>query len=72
MKRLKQFRWSVMFMLLASAALMSYQLIGSHIDAQGFLVEPFGLIPIFWLCLLLAIVSAVRPLLKLVKMQRLP
>lgn len=70
MKMLKQFRWSIMFLLLAIVALSCYQLIGSYIDDQGTLVEPFGLIPISWLCLLLAIVFAARPLQRLVKIVR--
>ncbi len=29
-----------------------YRSIGSRVDEQGFLHEPFGLIPLGWLCLM--------------------
>lgn len=36
------------------ACVVGYNLIGSTVDAQGVLHEPFGLIPIGWACFLLA------------------
>jgi len=34
---------------IAIACAVAYQLIGSHVDADGWLREPFALIPIGWL-----------------------
>ena len=34
---------------IASACAVAYELIGSHVDADGWLREPFVLIPIGWL-----------------------
>lgn len=40
---------SFVLLALGGACLLAFNLIGSTIDAQGFLHEPFGLIPIGWL-----------------------
>ncbi|MGF1875297.1 DUF3955 domain-containing protein [Photobacterium frigidiphilum] len=37
--------------------LLSFNLIGSYVDKDGLLVEPFGFIPLFWLFIFLALVS---------------
>jgi hypothetical protein len=37
--------------------LASYHLVGSYVDEQGVLVEPFALIPLSWLFLLLGCVA---------------
>lgn len=34
---------------LSAACFTSFRLIGSHVDAEGFLHEPFALIPLGWL-----------------------
>lgn len=36
-------------MVLAFAFGLAYELIGSHVDADGWLREPFALIPLAWL-----------------------
>lgn len=47
--------------LLASAIICwgAYQMIGSHVDAEGILREPFALIPLGWLFLLGALVTGI-------------
>ncbi len=53
------FRWSLpLFWLgIACAAFLTFHLLGARIDADGFLHEPFALLPIGWATLLLAAVS---------------
>ena len=43
---------------------VAYHLIGSSIDEQGALVEPFALIPLFWLFLLLGCIALLAALLQ--------
>lgn len=49
---------------LGGACLLTFNLIGSTIDAQGMLHEPFGLIPIGWLLIacgaVAGIITAIR------------
>lgn len=40
---------SLLLLAFGGACLLAFNLIGSTIDAQGMLHEPFGLIPIGWL-----------------------
>ncbi|MEZ9821967.1 DUF3955 domain-containing protein [Shewanella sp. 10N.286.45.A1] len=58
MSLLQQFRLSILLLALALLASISYQVIGITIDSNGMLNEPFGLIPLAWLCLFSAIFSA--------------
>lgn len=39
----------VILLALAAALLLAYSVIGSHVDAGGWLHEPFALIPLAWL-----------------------
>ncbi|WP_346656335.1 DUF3955 domain-containing protein [Vibrio sp. CK2-1] len=39
--------------------LIAYNIIGSYVDEKGILIEPFALIPLFWLFQLLALVALV-------------
>ena len=39
----------VILLALAAALLLAYGVIGSHVDADGWLHEPFALIPLAWL-----------------------
>ena len=39
-----------MLLALAVALLATYRLIGSDVDADGLLHEPFALVPLAWLC----------------------
>jgi hypothetical protein len=45
------------FLLVAAACWIGYRLIGSEIDAEGVLHEPFGLIPLGWLSLFGALIA---------------
>jgi prepilin signal peptidase PulO-like enzyme (type II secretory pathway) len=57
-------RASIVCASLAGMALVTFNLIGSTIDAQGVLHEPFFLIPVFWLLVLLSLVLAFVALVK--------
>ena len=39
----------VILLALSAALLLAYNVIGSHVDADGWLHEPFVLIPLAWL-----------------------
>lgn len=65
MKRLSRFKLSMLLFALALVGAISYQIIGSHIDENGVLIEPFWLIPTSWFCLFAAIISALITLLRL-------
>ncbi|WP_219584379.1 DUF3955 domain-containing protein, partial [Vibrio parahaemolyticus] len=49
--------------------LIAYNTIGSYVDENGFLVEPFRFIPLFWLFQLLALVALVVTFVKHRKVQ---
>jgi len=55
---------SLALIALGGACLLAFHLIGSTIDAQGMLHEPFGLIPIGWLLIVggaaAGVVAAIR------------
>ncbi|WP_035385167.1 DUF3955 domain-containing protein [Ferrimonas futtsuensis] len=44
---------------LSLLCMICYHLIGSRVDESGSLVEPFALIPLGWMLLLLSLVSLV-------------
>ena len=48
---------SILFLTLAVLCRLAYEMIGVEIDEQGFLHEPFALIPLGSLSLLIGIVS---------------
>lgn len=50
---------TLVFILLAIAGGVAYNLIGSTVDANGMVQEPFFLIPLSFLCAFLGLVSAV-------------
>ncbi|MFP2768147.1 DUF3955 domain-containing protein [Oceanisphaera sp. KMM 10153] len=56
MKFLSKYKISFLFCMSGVVCLMAYAVIGSYIDENGLLVEPFGFIPLFWLLELLALV----------------
>lgn len=56
MRLLGKYKISVLLCVCGVVCLIAYAAIGSHIDTNGFLVEPFGFIPLFWLFELLAVV----------------
>ena len=51
MTKLTSKRLAVLFISLAALCLLAFLAIGSSIDADGRLHEPFGLIPLAWLSL---------------------
>ena len=57
---------AALFTVLGVISLISFQLIGSYVDSQGYLHEPFGLLPIGFLFIfmgiLLALFGALRAL----------
>ncbi|PKH04788.1 DUF3955 domain-containing protein [Moritella sp. Urea-trap-13] len=57
MKTLTKFWLSALFLIFSATCLISFNLIGSYVDETGLLVEPFGLIPLSLLFILLALVS---------------
>lgn len=59
MNFLRKYKISVLFCISGILCLIAYNIIGSSVDEKGFLVEPFGLIPLFWLFQLLALVALV-------------
>ena len=62
MALLKQYRLTILFNIIAIICLISFRLIGSSIDENGFLKEPFALIPLFWLFLLLSVITFITTL----------
>lgn len=47
----------ILLLVAAITALVAFNVIGSEVDAQGVLHEPFFLIPLFWLFLLSAMIA---------------
>ena len=48
---------SLVFFVLSGGCLFGYHLIGVSVDTEGFLIEPFALIPLGWFFLLLGLVT---------------
>ncbi|MGO2343870.1 DUF3955 domain-containing protein [Vibrio litoralis] len=59
MKFLRQYKISILFCISGMLCLIAYNIIGSYVDEKGILIEPFALIPLFWLFQLLALVALV-------------
>ncbi|MGO2319308.1 MAG: DUF3955 domain-containing protein [Vibrio toranzoniae] len=59
MNFLRKYKISVLLCICGILCLIVYNIIGSSVDEKDFLVEPFGLIPLFWLFQLLALVALV-------------
>lgn len=55
MSVIKRYLLAFLFSICGFACLIAYKAIGSYIDENGVLVEPFGFIPLFWLFQLLAV-----------------
>ena len=64
LRTLKRYWLSSLFLLLAVVCAVSYISIGSYVDEEGVLREPFGFIPLFWLFLLLSGLSFLATLIK--------
>ena len=59
-----KFRIAIIFLVFGILCLLSFKLIGSELDENGFLREPFFLIPIGWAFLFLGLASFLWILLK--------
>ncbi|WP_081008962.1 DUF3955 domain-containing protein [Vibrio splendidus] len=59
MNFLRKYKISFLFCASGLLCFIAYHTIGSYVDENGFLVEPFGLIPLFWLFELLALLALV-------------
>jgi len=46
-------------LILGIGCLIAFKMIGSHVAPDGTLVEPFALIPIGWLLIIIGIVSSI-------------
>ncbi|MEZ8543818.1 DUF3955 domain-containing protein [Vibrio splendidus] len=57
MNFLRKYKISSLFCVSGLLFLIAYNTIGSYVDENGVLVEPFGLIPLFWLFELLALLA---------------
>ncbi|EIE9609538.1 DUF3955 domain-containing protein [Vibrio vulnificus] len=69
MKFLRKYKISVLFCISGILCLIAYNTIGSYVDENGLLVEPFVFIPLFWLFQLLALVALVVTFVKHRKVQ---
>ncbi|MGY0614645.1 DUF3955 domain-containing protein [Vibrio sp. FJH11] len=67
MKIVNKYKISIIFSLLGWLCLVAYIYIGARIDENGVLIEPFGLIPLFWLLELLALTSLTFTVVKHIK-----
>ncbi|MCK8058532.1 MULTISPECIES: DUF3955 domain-containing protein [unclassified Fusibacter] len=56
---MKKYHVSLLALVLAASCIIMFNLIGSSVNEEGILIEPFFLIPIGYICLLIAVVSAV-------------
>lgn len=53
--------WLAVLLLSASlACFIAFNLIGTRVNSEGYLVEPFALIPMFWLLFLGGLICLVR------------
>ncbi|MCD9500033.1 DUF3955 domain-containing protein [Photobacterium carnosum] len=57
MKILKKYWLSVLFLTFSLICLICFNLTGSYINQDGFLIEAFGFIPLFWLFIFCALLS---------------
>ena len=59
MTKLISIKSAIASLLLGLACWLSFSLIGSRIDSEGFLHEPFALVPLGWLFFLISFVIVV-------------
>lgn len=57
MKILKKYWLSVLFLTFSLICLICFNLTGSYVNQDGFLIEAFGFIPLFWLFIFCALLS---------------
>ena len=55
---------SLVSLALGGTCLLAFNLIGSTIDAQGILHEPFGLIPIGWLLIVIGVLTGTAAIIR--------
>ena len=56
--------WMVFYLMIGAVVCVSaFNIVGQTIDAEGVLHEPFFLIPLFWLFLLLSIIAGIANIL---------
>lgn len=67
MKFISNYKMSFLFFMSGILCLIAYNIKGSSIDENGFLVESFGFIPIFWLFELMASLTFAFTFIKLKK-----
>ena len=70
MKFISNYKMSFLFFISGILCLIAYNIKGSSIDENAFLVESFGFIPIFWLFELMASLTFAFTFIKLKKNQR--
>ncbi|MEZ9764268.1 hypothetical protein BH581_21775 [Vibrio splendidus] len=69
MNFLRKYKISFLFCISGLLCFIAYNTIGSYVDENGLLVEPFGLIPLFWIFELLALVASIVTFVKNRKVQ---
>ncbi|MFS1492506.1 DUF3955 domain-containing protein [Vibrio splendidus] len=69
MNFLRKYKISFLFCASGLLCFVAYHTIGSYVDENGLLVEPFGLIPLFWIFGLLALVASIVTFVKNRKVQ---
>ncbi len=57
MNFIAKYRLALLFLLLGAGCLVTYNVIGSHVDEAGILREPFALVPMTWIFLLLGVIT---------------
>jgi len=64
MNQLIKFRWPLLFLSLGLMCQLAFNLIGSRVDDNGFLLEPFGLLFISWVFITFGLVLLLIRLIK--------
>ncbi|MBR9729475.1 DUF3955 domain-containing protein [Shewanella intestini] len=59
MNVIHKYKISFVFGICSALCLIAYNIIGTYVDDNGFLIEPFGLIFFFWLFQLLALIALI-------------
>ncbi|MBY4677413.1 DUF3955 domain-containing protein [Marinobacterium arenosum] len=62
MKTITALKLSLLFLAVGLGCLVAFQLTGSTIDADGYLQEPFALLPVGWFCLVTGFAFALASL----------
>jgi hypothetical protein len=62
--RFSLLRVALLLLLIGTGCLVTFQLIGSSVDQNGFVQEPFALIPIGWLFIIVGAIIAAAYLIR--------